>query len=171
MSRFLYIEDPNAPQQPIFKENEGTGLPVKLTGPEKTTNEAYQNSPIKVKVKPTGKQTGGRPTHKIQTTRRMSLQTDDKIKKSINSNTWEKPACSNSDNDNQSATSLEEIAPSLKRQNQKRTPPTITALPQQKSTRNCQSALVTAFGHPVPIVARKTKNRNHVGFKMIRLQI
>ena len=70
------------------------------------TNQPRQISPTKRKAKPTGKRTGGRPTQKLQTTRRMSLRTDETIEKLPNNNTREKPASSNSE-DNQSTTSLE----------------------------------------------------------------
>ena len=136
----------------MFREDELTSLTVKLTRQEKTTRQAHQNCPTK-KAKPTGKRTSGHPIHKLQTTRGMSLQTDEYVVKLTDNNTREKPASSISDNDDQSSTSSEAIAPSPERQTQKLTPPTITTVPQQKSTRNRQSALSTAFGNHIPINA------------------
>ena len=90
----------------------------------------------------------------------MSLQTENKVEKSTNNNTREKSTSRLSDNDEQSSTSSEDIAPSPKRRNQKRTPPTISTVPQRKSTRNRQSALSTAFGNPVPINTISDKNND-----------
>ena len=120
------------------------------------TNQPRQNSPTKRKAKPTGKKTGGRPTQKLQTTRGLSLRTDETIEKLPNNNTREKPASSTS-KDNQSTTSSVDVAPSPKRQTQKRLLPTIIA-PQRELTRNCQS---TVFGNPVPINAVSEKNKNY----------
>ena len=110
--RFLDIENPTAHQHPMFKEDEKTGLSMKLTRQQKMTSQAHQNSPPKRKAKTTGTRTGGRPTHKLQTSG-MRLQTDDQIEEpTADTKTREKPALSNSDNDDQSSTSSEYIAPS-----------------------------------------------------------
>ena len=157
---FLDIVNPTAPQHPMFREDETTGLPVKVTRQKKTTSQAHQSSPTKRKAKSKGKPTGGRPIHKLQTTRGMSLQTYNKVEKSTNNNTRDKSTTRLSDNDEQSSTFSEDIAPSPKRRNQKRTPPTISTVPQRKSTRNRQSALSTSFGNPVPINTISDKNND-----------
>ena len=131
----------------MFKEDENTGLPVKLTKKQKLTTQT--NSPTKRKTKRTTKRTGGLPAEKLQKTREMSLRTD-KISEKTTENTGTEKTASSHSHDNRSTTSSEDVAPSPKRQNQKRTPPTALA-PQIKSTRNRQSALTTAFGNTVPI--------------------
>ena len=52
MPTFLDIENPTAPQHPMFREDESTGLPMKLTRQEKTTSQAHQNSPTKKRPNP-----------------------------------------------------------------------------------------------------------------------
>ena len=65
--RFLDIEDPQAPQHPMFKEDTRTGLPIKLTGQEKAALSTSQSSPTRRKAnKATGKRTGGKPVRKLQ---------------------------------------------------------------------------------------------------------
>ena len=60
MSTFLDIENPQAPQHPMFKEDTRTGLPIKLTGQEKAALSTSQSSPTKRKANgATGKRTGG----------------------------------------------------------------------------------------------------------------
>ena len=139
--RFLDIENPNAPQHAMFKEDEFTGLPVKQT---KKQLKQQTSSPTKRKAKATGKRTAGRPPTKPQT-RGMTLQTDVNVEKGKTA--LENSESSHSD-DNQSTTSSEDVEPSPKRQNQKATPP--TAKPQRRSTRNRQSALFNAFGNAIP---------------------
>ena len=139
----------------MFKEDEGTGLPVKLTRQEKTTSQEHQNKPPKRKTTMTGKRTSGRPTHKLQTTGVMSLQTDDKVEKSTNNNTREKPASSGSDNDDQLSKSSEDIAPSPKSQTK------ILRHPQSQQYHNGNqhgTALSTASGNLVPINAINDKD-------------
>ena len=104
----------------MFREDEITGLPVKLTRQEKMTSQAHQNSPTN-KGQSGGETNMRAPNtqiHKLQKTSGRSLRTDDKVGKSTDTNTREKPASSYSDNDDQSSTSSEDIAPSPKRQNQ-----------------------------------------------------
>ena len=114
MSTFLDIENPQAPQHPMFKEDTRTGLPIKLTGQEKAALSTSQSSLTKRKAnEATGKRTGGKPKRKIQTPRRMSLQTE----------TEQETNKSPEKNDDSSSTSEEPISPSPKRQNQKYTPP------------------------------------------------
>ena len=73
--RFLDIENPNAPQHPLFKEDTRTGLLIKLSGQEKAAQSTSQSSPTKRKAnKATGKKTGGKPVRKLQTPREMSLK-------------------------------------------------------------------------------------------------
>ena len=132
----------------MFKQDETTSLPRKLTQKEKVTGQANQNSPTKRKAKAASKRTGG-----------MRLQID--IPAGISkadTNIQQKPASSNSDNEDKSSISSEDIAPSPKSQNQKRTPPAIPTVPQRKSTRNRQSTLSTAFGNPVPINVINNEN-------------
>ena len=98
----------------------------------------------------------------------MSLQTNDKIEKSINSNTREKPVSSNSDNDNQLATSPEDIAPSPK------TKPKLNAAQNHSSittklNKNFPVALSTVFGNPVPINA--ISDRDELEQKPFRFEI
>ena len=140
--RFLDIENPNAPQHAMFKEDKTSGLPVNQT---KKQLRQQTSSPTKRNAKATGKRTGGRPPTKPQT-RGMTLQTDVTVEKGKRA--LEKSESRHSD-DNQSTTSSEDVAPSPKRQNQKGTPP--TSEPQRKSTRNRQSALSNAFGNAIPI--------------------
>ena len=121
------------------------------------TGQENQNGPTKRKARATGKRTGGRPTHKLQTSG-MRLQTDIPAGTSKEDTKIQQPAPSSSDNDDQSSVSSENIAPSHKRQNQKRTPTAIPTASLRKSTRNRQSALSTAFGNPVPINVINNKN-------------
>ena len=155
--RFLDIENPTAPHHPKFKQIETTGLPRKLTQKEKVTGQANQTGPTKRKARATGKRTGGRPIHKLKTSG-MRLQTDIPAGTSKEDTNIQQPAPSYSDNDDQSSVSSEDIALSLERQIQKRTPPAIPTAPLRKSTRNRQSALSTAFGNPVPINVIQNKN-------------
>ena len=101
----------------------------------------------------------GRPAQKLQTTSGMSLRTDEISEKTTANTVPETTASSHSD-DNRSTTSSEDVAPSPKRQNQKRTPPTALA-PQRKSTRNHQSALTNAFGNAVSINRVNEKNNEN----------
>ena len=73
--RFLDIENPTAPQHPMFKEDEKTGLPKKLTQKERMLTQGKSDSPTKRKAKSTGKRIGGRPTRKLQTNG-ISLQAE-----------------------------------------------------------------------------------------------
>ena len=57
--RFLDIENPTAHQHPMFKEDERTGLPKKLTQKERMLTQGKTDSPTKRKAKSTGKRTGG----------------------------------------------------------------------------------------------------------------
>ena len=70
---FLDINDPQAPQHPMFKEDTRTGLPVKLSNQEKAQSQG-KCSPTKRKS--LGKRTGRKPMRKLQTPRGMSLQTE-----------------------------------------------------------------------------------------------
>ena len=144
----------------MFKQDETTGLPRKLTQKENMLGQAKTDSPTKRKARATGKRTGGRPTRKLQTSG-MSLQTETPAGVSNNDNIIPQPVTSDNDhqnNDDQSSTSSEDFAPSPKRQNKKRTPPAISTEPLRKSTRNRQSALSNAFGSPLPINAIYTKH-------------
>ena len=127
----------------MFKEDETTGLPVKIT---KKHIRQQTSSPTKRRAKATRKRTGRRPPAKPQT-RKMTLQTYVPIQKAITI-TLENSDSRHSD-DNHSITSLEDVAPSPKRQNKKGTPPTSEL--QRKSTRNRQSALTNSFGDGIPI--------------------
>ena len=113
----------------MFKEDETTGLPVKQT--KKQTLKRQTSSPTTRKAKATGKRTVRHPTHKLQTTRGMSLQADDTLEKKTTEP--EKPESSHSD-DNRSTTSSEDIATSPKRQNQKNTL-TSTGTPKEIDTK------------------------------------
>ena len=64
--RFLDMEQPNAPQHPMLKQKEATGLPKRLTRKEQATGQ--QSSPTKGRAEPTEKRTVRRPTHKTQPT-------------------------------------------------------------------------------------------------------
>ena len=78
----------------------------------------------------------------------MTLQTEVPIQKATTTTALEN--LSSHLDDNHSTTSSEYIAPSLKHQNKKGTPPTPPE-PQRKSTRNIQSELTNAFGNAIPI--------------------
>ena len=169
--RFLDIENPTSPQHPMFRENEKTGLPKKLTQRERMLTQGKLDSPTKRKAKSTGKRTGGLPTRKLQTSG-MSLQAEIPAGTSKSDNNIPQPATPDTDNhedDDQSSASSEDIAPSPKRQNKKRTPPANATEPLRKSTRNRQSALSHAFGNPVPINAINDKNEEKK--KPIKFQI
>ena len=120
----------------MFKQDETTGLPRKLTQKERVTGSATQNSPTKRKARTTGKRTGGRPTHKLQISG-LRLQTDIPAGTSKENINIQKPVPSDNDNqdkddqdnDDQSSVSSEDIAPLPKKQNQKRTPPAIPTAP------------------------------------------
>ena len=71
--RYGDIEQPNAPQQRIFKQDTSTGLPKRLTRKGKAAEQS-QSSPTKRRAKPTGKMTGGRPARRT-TTLAMTFQT------------------------------------------------------------------------------------------------
>ena len=100
--RCLDIENPSATRHTMFKED-ASGLPVNLTRKEEQTSPP--------KRKPTGKRTGGRPAPRTPT-RGMKLQSETRREES---------ATSLSSNDLGSST-LENIAPSPKRINKKKTP-------------------------------------------------
>ena len=143
----------------MFRQDETTCLPKKLTQTEKMLGQGKTDNRTKRKARTTGKRTGGRPTRKLQTSG-MSLQTEVPAGTSNTENTIPHPAISdNDDHDDadQSSASSEDIAPSPKRQNKKRTPPANATEPLRKSTRNRQSALSDAFGNPVPINAINNK--------------
>ena len=133
----------------MSREDEQTGLSIKLTKQEKASAQNNQSSPTKRKAKAKWKRTGSRPTRKIQTPRGMSLQTEEAIENATKGATREEIAPSDSDKDENSSSASEDNAPSLKRQNQKRTPPTNTDI--RKSLRNRHSTLSTALGNPNPI--------------------
>ena len=135
----------------MFKEDETTGSPVKQT--KKNTLTQKMSSPTKRKAKATGKRTGGRPTQKLQTTRR-SLGTDNTLEKKKT-----EPDSGNCE-DNRSNTSSEDVAPSPKRQNQKSTLPALA--PRRKPTRNRQSVLTSAFGNALPINTINEQESNEV---------
>ena len=128
--RFLEINDPQAPQHPMFKKDTTTGLPVKLTIQEKTAQSQGTSKVSPTKRKALGNRTGGKPTRKLQTPRGMGLQTE--IEQTNNA---EK-------DDGSSYTSEENNSPSPKRQNQKKTPPAIAT---KKSTRARQVTLASAL--------------------------
>ena len=157
----------------MFKEDEKTGLPKKLTQKGKMTMQGKSNSPAKRKTKPAGKRTGGRPTRKLQTSG-MNLQTEIPVGTSqANNNNKLQTATPNTEKHeeyNQSSDSSEDIAPSPKRQNKKQTPPKSTTEPLQKSTRNLQSALLHAFVNPVPINAIDDKKDEEMK-RSIKIQI
>ena len=170
--RFLGIENPTAPQHPMFRQDEKTGLPKNLTQEEKMLGQGKTDSPTKWKARTTGKRTGGRPTRKLQTSG-VSSQTEIPAGTSNPDNTTPQPATSDNDDqndDDQSSASSEDIAQSPKRQNKKRTPPANATEPLRKSTRNRQSALSHAFGEPVPINAINNKH-DEENKKPIRFQI
>ena len=88
--RFFDIENSNASQHPMFKEDTRTGLPIKLTRQEKAAQNTSQGSPTKRKInKATGKRTGRKPVRRLQTPRGMNLQTEVEEEKKI-SNSPEK---------------------------------------------------------------------------------
>ena len=111
------------------------------------SGQANTDSPTKRKARATGKRTGGRPTQKLQTSE-MRLQTDIPAGTSNNDIIIQQPVPSDNDdqdNDEQSCALSEDIAPSPKRQNKKRTPPAISTAPLRIFTRNSQSSLSTAL--------------------------
>ena len=59
----------------MFKEDEKTGLPKKLTQKERMITQGKSLSSAKRKTKPIGKRTGGQPAMKLQTSG-VSLQTE-----------------------------------------------------------------------------------------------
>ena len=135
--RFLDIENPSAPRNPMFKED-ASGLTVKLTRKEQ------ENSPSKRKA--TVKRTGGRPAPRTPT-RGLEFQSDQRREK-------EGAATSRSGTDSRSSTS-ENLALSSKRINQKATPEAKqkqhpTKLPTRKSNRARQSTLAGALVNPFP---------------------
>ena len=100
----------------MFKEDEKTGLPKKLTQKERMLIQGKSNSPAKRKTNATGKRTGGRPTRKLQTSG-MSLQGEIPVGISQSNNSIPQTATPNTDKheeDNQSSNSSEDIAPSPK---------------------------------------------------------
>ena len=148
--RFLDIEQPNAPQHPMFKEDTVTGLLKRLTRKEQAAGQqSNQSSPNKRRTKPTGKRTGGHPTHKTQRTRGMSLQTEEKNTTRSENKTPEKSLFSEKDDEEQSS-AISKNSDVAKRFNQKRKPPTVTAEPTRRLVRNRQSTLANALGNPVP---------------------
>ena len=76
MLTFLDIEDPQAPQYPMFKEDTTTGLPTKLTMQEKSAQSQGTSKVSPTKRKAIGERTGGKQVRKLQTPRGMSLQTE-----------------------------------------------------------------------------------------------
>ena len=153
--RFLDIENPTAPQHPMFREDKKTGLPKKLTQKERKPVQGKSDSPAKRKTKATGKRTDGRPTRKLQTSG-MSLQVEIPGGNS-QANETATPSFDKHEEDDQSSDSSEDIDPSPKRQNKKQTHPTNAPEPLRKATRNGKSALSHAFGNPVPINAIEDK--------------
>ena len=145
----------------MFREDEKTGLPKKLTQKERMLTRRRSDSPTKRKAKSTGKRSDGRPTRKLQTSG-MSLQAEIPAgtSKSNNNNITQPttPDTDNNEDDNQSSASSEDITPSPKRQSKKQTPLANAAEPVRKSTRNRQSALSRAFGNPVLINTIEEKN-------------
>ena len=79
----------------------------------------------------------------------MSLQTEEAVDNANKGVTREDIAPSDLDKDDNFSSASENVAPSPKRQNQKRTTP--TNLATRKTTRNHQSTLTTALGNPMPI--------------------
>ena len=153
----------------MFKEDEKTGLPKKLT---QKKGCSYKENPIAKRKKATGQRTGGRPTRKLQTSG-MSLQAEIPVGISQSNNSTPQTATPNTgkhEEDDQSSDSSEDIAPSPKRQNKKQTRPTSATEPLRKSTRNRQSALSHAFGNAVPFNAIEDK-KNEETKQPIRFQI
>ena len=106
MFAFFDVEDRNAPQHPMFREDT-MGLPVKLT------LKKLQDSPIKRKA--TGKRTEGKLTQPQRTPMRgLKLSTESKTAETINKQTESDKSSSSDD----SGSSTSEItAPSPKRVN------------------------------------------------------
>ena len=168
MPTFFKMKNHNAQQHPMLKEDEKTGLPVKLTKKQKTSTQ--RNSPTKRKAKPKGKRTWGCPAQKLQTTRGMSLWTVETTEKATTNIGQEKTESSHSDG-NRSTTSSEDVAPQPKIQNQKRTSPTGLA-PQRKTARNRQPALSNAFSNAFPInTVSEKNNENNEEQKAFRFEI
>ena len=86
----------------------------------------------------------------------MSLRTEEAIDNATKEATREEIAPCDSDKDDNSSSASEDIAPSLKRQNQKRTPPKNTDI--RKSLRNSHSALASALGNPVSVNTIRATN-------------
>ena len=80
----------------MFRQDETTDLPRKLTQKEKMLGQGKTDSPTKRKASTTGKRTGRRPKRKLQTSG-MSLQTDIPAGTSNTDNTITQPATSDND--------------------------------------------------------------------------
>ena len=152
----------------MFKEDEKTVFPKKLTQKERMHVQGKSNSPAERKTKTTGKRTGGRPTSRLQTSG-LSLQAEIPVG-TPQANETATPSSDKHEEDDQSSDSSEDITPSPKRQNKNQTPPTNAPEPLRKSTRNRQSALSHAFGNPVPINAIEDK-QNEETKQSIRFKI
>ena len=74
--RFLDIKKPQAPQNPMFKEDSTTGLPTKVTMQEKSAQSQGTSKVSPTKRKAIGKRTGKKPVRKLQTPTGLSLQTE-----------------------------------------------------------------------------------------------
>ena len=99
----------------------------------------------------------------------MSLQSEIPAGTSNSDNNIPQPATPDTDNhedDNQSSASSEDIAPSPKRQNKKRTPPANAIETLRKSTRNRQSALSHAFGNLVSLTLSTMKRKKPIKFQI-----
>ena len=122
---FLDINDPQAPQDPMFKEDTITKIPVKLSSQEKAQGQSTSKT-IPAKRKALGKRTGGKPTRNLQTSRGMSLQTETE------------KTTDPQKQDDLSSTSEENNSSPPKRRNQTITQPGIAT---RKSTRARQATL------------------------------
>ena len=149
----------------MFKQDETTGLPRKLTQKEKVTGQANQNSPSKRKTKATGKRTGGRPTQKLQTSgmRLQLISTPELRKRTPAFNRNQHPASSNSDNDDQSSISSEDIAPSpksnIKNEHHPRFQRYHSGSQRGTANRRCPPRLVTPYQLTSSIIKTMKKRR------------
>ena len=101
----------------MFKEDEKTDLPKKLTQKKRMLTQGKSDSPTKRTAKPTGKRTGGRPTRELETSG-MSIQAKIPAGTSQSTNNIPQPATPDTDShedDDKSSASSEHIAPSPRR--------------------------------------------------------
>ena len=119
LSSFLDLEDPNLPQNKIFKEDLETGLLTKKLARKEQAESQEQNhgvnSPTKLRGKPMGRRTDGGPCNKP---RDMSLTS---MEKPTTTKATKKNITVYSDTESDKSSTLGASEPSPKRVNQKKT--------------------------------------------------